>query len=349
MLVAEISRCIQLVAVCSALLHAASAALIDVKLRCERENIRANFVFDEVFHGVLFAKNFFDRDECKIIGKGEKELALILPLITEQSDARFCGAKSKNNVVSLKLVFSSAQHILVAGAREIELQCEYRFTPITVTAPNGALNIRPNSEPLPVIIGHQLRDDPAISMLIREGHSIDGPPVADAGIGQNITLDIFSESLDFYVHDCFAYSEKQDGQNRSDSEPNIRFIDEKGCLIEEQKISEGAVRKIVDEKELKHAYLYLHGFQFHNSQSVHFECQVRPCMNGRCTEENCQNVEAIVANAVEVQLKSQKIAAEKNMANSDTENASWLDKVFHDTEEQRYLLSGLSKFYLEQV
>ena len=88
------------------------------------------------------------------------------------------------------------------------------------------------------------------------------------------------------MHSCYAH----DGSNTPDASINI--IDHNGCGIRlSRAIDVPVLTTEPTNKGPKHVYLHMwvffsfgvkyfrYGFQFTSSQFVHFECQIKPCVN----------------------------------------------------------------------
>jgi hypothetical protein len=63
------------------------------------------------------------------------------------------------------------------------------------------------------------------------------------------------------------------------------------CTSVIQRVLEHAVQVSTDTKGIKHVSVYMRAFQFSTSDTVNFECQVRPCIH-TCSMSVCAHMRA---------------------------------------------------------
>ncbi|KAF8358788.1 cutl-29 [Pristionchus pacificus] len=247
-------------------------------VQCKGESMEVSLLFPRPFSGSIFTEKAFEKEACRWKGDGNTRLSISIPT----ADANLCGISEAKGELSVKLIISPVQGIIVQGFAALIVKCLYTTQDITLSLPGGPLHVSGINVDSSVVTGSG--SNPVLSMQILEGHGIEGKTVSRASVGQRITLDAVLKDTsiyDFFLHSCKAH----DGSNTP--EASIPIIDDNGCGI---RLSRAIDIPVMVSKPVpggaKHIYLHMYGFQFTSSQFVHFECQAKPCIH-QCPLQQC--------------------------------------------------------------
>ncbi|GMR41947.1 hypothetical protein PMAYCL1PPCAC_12142, partial [Pristionchus mayeri] len=256
-----------------------STILVERAVECKGGSMDVSLTFSRPFAGSIFAEKAFEKEACRWKGDGQHRLAISI----STTDPTLCGISEDKGEISVKLILSPIQGIIVEGFAALIVKCVYPTQDVTLSLPAGApLRVSGINVDSSVVTGSG--SNPVLSMHILEGHGIEGRAVTKASVGQRITLDAVLKDTsiyDFFLHSCKAH----DGSNSP--EASIPIIDDNGCGI---RLSRAIDIPVMISKPVpggqKHIFLHMYGFQFTSSQFVHFECQAKPCIH-QCPLQQC--------------------------------------------------------------
>ncbi|GMT18676.1 hypothetical protein PFISCL1PPCAC_9973, partial [Pristionchus fissidentatus] len=259
-------------------------------VQCGSSSMDVSLSFSRPFSGSVFTERAFEKEACRWKGDGQSRLSLSIPT----SDPTICGIQETNGELSVKLIISPVQGIIVQGFAALIVKCVYTTQDITLSLPGGKpLHISGMNVDSSVVSGNG--GTPVLSMQILEGHGIEGRAVSRASVGQRITLDAALKDTsiyDFFLHSCKAH----DGSNSV--EASIPIVDDNGCGI---RLSRAIDIPVMISKPVpggpKHIFLHMYGFQFTSSQFVHFECQAKPCIH-QCPLQQCSAAPTLIPKTV---------------------------------------------------
>ncbi|GMS89039.1 hypothetical protein PENTCL1PPCAC_11214 [Pristionchus entomophagus] len=247
-------------------------------VQCKGSSMEVSLLFSRPFSGSIFSEKAFEKEACRWKGDGLTRLSLSIPT----ADPTLCAISEDKGELSVKLIISPVQGIIVQGFAALIVKCVYTTQDITLSLPGSPLHVSGINVDSSVVTGSG--SNPVLAMHILEGHGIEGKTLTRASVGQRITLDAVlrdTSIYDFFLHSCKAH----DGSNSP--EASIPIIDDNGCGI---RLSRAIDIPVMVSKPVpggaKHIFLHMYGFQFTSSQFVHFECQAKPCIH-QCPLQQC--------------------------------------------------------------
>uniref|UniRef100_A0A915IEB1 ZP domain-containing protein n=1 Tax=Romanomermis culicivorax TaxID=13658 RepID=A0A915IEB1_ROMCU len=229
---------------------AQNSLLRERTVSCNSEEMKISLQFSQPFSGVVYANKFYDKSACRYMGDGSRRMDMEIPLNSNPLVSPFCGVqlKEKTGEYTVHLTMSPMKSLIVEGMETLTIRCLYLVSDVTLTLPVGS-----NGPGL--LINSKARSD----VVTGSG----GNPFLQMVIrdGHGVHGDVVQSAhvgqkitLDVLMRDTCATK-----LPRAVDIPAYTTIP----------IPNGA----------KH---------FTTSQLVHFQCQIRPCLQ-TCNRAQCSN------------------------------------------------------------
>lgn len=256
----------------------AMAQVVSFDVACQREQMTVRIVFDGVFNGLMYAKGFYDNQQCVYVTPGTGGLQFEFVVKADVCGTQFVEDSGTPPYLENIIVIQNDPGIQEVWDTARGVRCVFdtsRSGDSSSQHVSAALNVAMLDQQ---VVSFSADTKGSASLDVQIGRGPFAPSASGmVKIGELMTMVVAVEGpdhIDLLVRECVAH----DGTQRNP----YQLTDENGCVLGSKKKVLGSWQKTRDTGNAQIpvvAYAHFQAFKFPDKNDVYIECEVDLCKN----------------------------------------------------------------------